>query len=99
MLRVAICDDDPAICRLLERMIAQVNRQQLMVEAVESYDQSTVLWQVLLAGQVYDVLFLDIQMPELDGITLGRKIRQELGDEDLQLVYIRRCQPCFGFIR
>ena len=88
MLRVAICDDDPAICRLLERMIAQVNRQQLMVEAVESYDQSTVLWQVLLAGQVYDVLFLDIQMPELDGITLGRKIRQELGDEDLQLVYI-----------
>ena len=40
MLRVAICDDDPAICRLLERMIAQVNRQQLMVEAVESHAPS-----------------------------------------------------------
>ena len=88
MLNVAICDDDPAICRLLERMIAQVNRQRPVVEEVVSYEQSTVLWRALKAGQVYDVLFLDIQMPELDGITLGRWIRQELGVRGMQLVYI-----------
>ena len=35
MLSVAICDDDPAICRLLERMIAQVNRQRPVVEEVD----------------------------------------------------------------
>lgn len=88
MLNAAICDDDPAICRLMERMIDQVNQERPIVEEIDSYYSSARLWQVLKAGQYYDVLFLDISMPELDGITLGRQIRQELGLMEMQLVYI-----------
>ena len=73
MLNAAICDDDPAICRLMERMIDQVNQERPIVEEIDSYYSSARLWQVLKAGQYYDVLFLDISMPELDGITLGRR--------------------------
>lgn len=88
MLNAAICDDDPAICRLLERMLIQVNQERPIVEDIDSYYHSTQLWQALNAGQYYDVVFLDISMPELDGITLGRKIRKELGLMEMQLVYI-----------
>ena len=38
------------------------------------------------AGERYDVIFLDIAMPGLDGIGLAREIRET--DEDVVIVFV-----------
>lgn len=88
MLYIAICDDDAAICRMLERMIAQINQEQPIVAEVAAFYQGEQLWQALKGGQSFDVIFLDVNMPQMDGIQLGRRLREELGQRDTQLVYI-----------
>ena len=46
------------------------------------------LWRALQKGQRYDLIFLDVNMPGLDGIALGHKLRRELGVTETQLAYI-----------
>lgn len=42
--------------------------------------------QTVDGGERYDVIFLDIAMPELDGFGLAREIRET--DEDVIIVFI-----------
>ena len=42
---------------------------------VESFHSSRKLWEKLDDGTVYDIYLLDIIMPEIDGLELGKKIR------------------------
>ena len=39
-----------------------------------------------------DLIFLDIELLDLDGIVVGRYIREELENRDIQIVYIS-CKP------
>ena len=36
----------------------------------------------------YDLVFLDIQLLEMDGVQVGRKIREQLGNDKISIVYI-----------
>ncbi len=71
-MRIAICDD--------EKILAQ-NLQAMIEEAVKSLD---VLIDVYTDGnellrrfeqKKYDIVFLDIEMPAIDGLSVARKLR------------------------
>ena len=36
----------------------------------------------------FDVIFLDIELPKINGIGVGKKIREEMGDEITKIIYI-----------
>lgn len=76
--RIAICDD--------EQIHTEKIRASLPDLETDIYTKPDLLLKTMQNGKEYDVLFLDIMMPELDGITLAREIREI--NEDAIIVFI-----------
>lgn len=76
--KIAICDDEPA-------HIEKIRNILLDYETV-NYSNPTALLKAVSDGARFDVLFLDIMMPQLDGISLARELRRY--DVDMLIVFI-----------
>ena len=71
MLKIAICDDEPLFCRLLEEKLeARLNASGLPFR-VFRYSSGE---QLPMTG--YNILFLDIRMPGINGMELARRLRE-----------------------
>jgi DNA-binding LytR/AlgR family response regulator len=88
MYRVGICDDDTILCSVLEEQI-----QALFVEIsteceIEVWYDGESLENDLKKGVGLDILFLDIELLQKNGVEVGAFIRDEMGDTELHIVYI-----------
>lgn len=87
MLRIAICDNDNStvleVCSCIERW--KENRE---VE-VDSF-RSGKLFEGMLREQYYDLVFLDVEMRDVDGIELGKEIREGFDNDTTQIVYMSK---------
>lgn len=88
MLRIAICDDEKLICRQLEDMLYEIS--SFIHHAVETdvYYSGEEICDFLFKGRRYDIIFLDIELCNISGVEVGKRIRNELNDEHTQIVYI-----------
>lgn len=76
-LTIALCDDDPVFRRAMaEALVHCFAAHGTAVQIEESGSARELL--LLLGHRSADLLFLDIDMPQTDGIDLGRRLR-ELG--------------------
>lgn len=88
MLRIVICDDDNKFCGELESCIleyAKIHREKMDISVYYSGEK---LIEDLRAGEKFDLIFLDIEMKEINGIQAGSIIRKELELFLTQIVYI-----------
>lgn len=76
--RIAVCDDEPIFIERIKHILLDCE--------IDGFTDSGRLLQALEGGEGYDVIFLDIAMPGLDGIGLAREIRET--DEDVILVFV-----------
>ncbi len=81
-VRVLIVDDNPTNRRVLTLQ----SRKWGMVVCDSSNGPETL--DRLRRGEAYDLAILDMQMPEMDGLTLGAEIRKLRGSEALPLVLL-----------
>lgn len=88
MLKIAICDDDKSLCRQLKNMINQISENTDEIFEIMAFYTGEELYNFLVNGNRYDLIFLDIELCEINGVEVGRKIREELNDEATQIVYI-----------
>lgn len=86
--RIAICDDEIGTCSDLEKMILDfAGRRALQIETEVFYSGETFYCSI--QGECpYDLVFLDIQLLEMDGVLVGRQIREQLGNDKISIVYI-----------
>lgn len=88
MFQIAICDDDKVFCTqfqdCLDTVIAELNIQC----NVSIWYDGQKLQQYLENKNRMDLIFLDIELVESDGISIGKFIRENLLDFQLQLAYI-----------
>lgn len=75
-LRILVVDDMPLNQRLLRLMLSKMGyRCDTASNGLEAVD--------LVTRQGYDVVFMDVNMPEMDGLTATQLIRERL-DEEVQ---------------
>jgi signal transduction histidine kinase len=73
-LRILLVEDNPINRRVVTKMLEMDGHQ-----VVSAPDGMRAL--EILRDMEFDIAFLDLQIPELDGVSLARKIRGELGLE------------------
>lgn len=106
MMQIAICDDEEIAGKYICAELKKELRRRSLDWAVHLYTSSQELVNAFTNGMQYDVLFADIDMPELDGIRLGVELREFFSDTVLIYVSNRKdlvfrafqAQP-FRFIR
>lgn len=88
MLRIAVCDDDNTICSQIEGILSKLSDLFVEKMEVEILYSGESLCQFLLNGVYYDVIFLDIELKAINGVEVGKKMRDEMHNETTQIVYI-----------
>lgn len=71
----AICEDEEKILAYLLRKLGQAFEHFGLDFSFDGYASGMELLKELSTGKTFDLLFLDIEMPRLNGIELCRRIR------------------------
>lgn len=88
MIRVAVVDDVIAVCAQIEEYLCHIaNRRGIDIEA-EPYLSGEKFCDALRNGEVFDLIFLDIELKSMNGIDVSKFIREVLEDELQQIVFI-----------
>lgn len=80
-MRIGICDDEIMILELLKALIEECLEELGISGQVVSFCSGE---EVINEDENLDILFLDIEMPEMDGIELGHKLRKK--DIDCKII-------------
>ncbi|WP_343209074.1 LytR/AlgR family response regulator transcription factor [Anaerolentibacter hominis] len=83
--RIAICDDINFYIDIIKSYAEEYAKQISAQIEVAVFTEG----EALIASDTakhFDIIFLDIEMPGMDGITIGKKLREE--NPDVVLVYI-----------
>lgn len=75
-MRIAICDDETDLLPVLEQRIVLCFQHYGAAVTADTYDSGRALRSAVSDGTFYDVIFLDIDMPDFDGIELGTFLTQ-----------------------
>lgn len=69
-MRILLVDDDPAIVETLKRLLeAEKYVVDIAYDGISGWD--------LIASWQYDLILLDVMLPQLDGITFCRRLREQ----------------------
>lgn len=82
MIRIAVCEDEQILLERLTGHIKNILNKHSVIFSIEAYTNGNVL----LSRGTFDIVFLDIAMKPLNGLTLAKKLRAR-GDES-KLIFI-----------
>lgn len=76
MIRAAICDDDEQAVVLHEAVVQESLKACGIGFEISTYTHGdNLLWDIAEDGFFYDLLLLDIEMPEITGMEMAKKIK------------------------
>lgn len=83
-LRIAIVDDEEKFRNQMLQYIDQLSKEEAIVFETYTYSNAiSFLWD---KEKKYDLIFLDVEMPEMDGMEAARKIREK--DQTVGIIFI-----------
>ena len=75
MINIAICDDDVAMTATIEKMLYVIAKEQnIKISSAVFFDGSTLVANIR-QGVCYDLIYLDIEMHNVNGINAAELIR------------------------
>ncbi len=72
-LRVLIVDDEPFMCKLLTRILGELEIQTI----TEAADGAQALTKFSNARNDFDLVICDLEMPNMDGFEFVRRLREK----------------------
>lgn len=106
-INTVILDDEPAIIAIVSSTVEQVFKSRAVEIQIQSFTSAKTCWEWLGKNRT-DLLLLDINMPEIDGVKFGRKIRTELKEKSPDIIFVSSNEDrvfdtfelsAFGFVR
>lgn len=86
MLNIAICDDDISTTGKMDMLFQKIAKKNFVaIETAVFWDGKSLVKSIAQESR-YDVIFLDIQMNEEDGISVAKKIREK--DRNVLIIYV-----------
>jgi len=85
--KILIVDDDALSCNILKRLLDMTE----LYTAISETDSTHALAVAIETAP--DIVLLDIVMPQIDGPTLARLIREQPGLGDIPVIYISGVLP------
>ena len=73
---IFICDDDKKDIERLKTFIDEYDAKNHIGFTVSKYKSGSEMLEALRMGKNVDILFLDINMDDMDGLTVAKKIRE-----------------------
>ncbi len=86
MFRIAICDDEPYFREQMKEMLLQYMQDSGVFYKIDLFQSGTELIELGIELNQYKIIFLDINMDEMDGIQTAKKIREQ--NTEIFLVFV-----------
>lgn len=84
MLSIAIVEDDPRESSSLKQKLESVFAPRQIEAKIEIFENPLVFLPRYTAQ--YDIMFFDIEMPEIDGVSATKKIREI--DDKVMIIFV-----------
>ena len=88
MVKIAICDDEQAICSQIENILLDHSKRTCLEIDIEVFYSGEKLYSYIESGHGFDLIYLDIELELMSGIEVGKKIRNTMKDHKTEIVYI-----------
>ena len=87
-VEIAVCDDEQVHIDRIVKYIDVYSEESEININITSYNSGMALLKDIENDDLkYDIIFLDVEMPEITGIELAKKIRM-LGDKNVRIVFV-----------
>lgn len=87
-MRIAVCDDESYYCEIIQHSIKEYFSKRGEEAEIVGYTKAELL--LMDQPSQYDAFFLDIEMPQMDGIQLAKKIGQMMIDSRIVFISSHR---------
>lgn len=95
-MKIAICDDDNGACEELRKILENISTEKDMIHI---YNAGEELLGDISNGYIYDIVYLDIELPGLNGVEVGQVLREQVEKQHLDLIFISQkssyCEQLF----
>ena len=89
MFKIAICDDVPSVCSDLKAMITDMKNDLICKEiTIDTFYSGEALIDNIKEENLYDLIFLDIELGKINGVEVGHIIREQMEDYVTKIIYI-----------
>ncbi len=89
MIQIAMCDDDEKALPIISGAVVSAFQVQDQEVKVNMFSTGKELLKSM-ESNVYQMVLLDIDMPEMDGIEVGKKVREK--SDMVEIVYVSECE-------
>lgn len=86
MMEIAICDDDVITTSYIEQLLEPIAKKKMLKLSVDIFYDGRTLADYINQGKRYDIIYLDIEMHDKNGVDTAREIRLE--DKTVKIIYI-----------
>lgn len=87
MIEIAICDDEKIMTSIIEERLHDLgNKHKVQIETDVFFDGVTLTDYIVKENRRYDIIYIDIEMKNQNGVEAAKKIREI--DKYVLLIYV-----------
>lgn len=85
-LHIAICDDERVEIKYLKTLVSRWTEERGFTVQINNFESAESFLFAYEEDKSFDILLLDIQMKNMDGVELSRQVRKD--NESVQIIFI-----------